>query len=891
VYTVNVTGLTDTALTGSVQTQDEKVTGIEILSETAPLNVDTTATVGYKVVNQYGEDVTKLTSLVASGAGAKAEVDGLGKVTLSTNGTPLKAGDKVVVTLINIETATSVTKTVTISAAAQATGVEFGTVWNKDNKSINEDTDLSKDLFYLPVTVKDQYGNAVTNLTKLNGTSSEVIVTNTNPTVITTGNFEVVKINNVDTVVLPITGVKDYKAAVGEATVTVIVKANGTNAQTTVKVTEALRTDVVNLQASSSMVVAGEDVYLPISVLDKDGKTITDIKVLTDTVKGVKVSSGNGTIVEKDGALFVKVAFGSVIENSPVTVVVQSSTNKIATQTFIPKAAATAKVVTGLTLTSQSLRPAGTLSVGYDKVKLEDQYGRVMTKENVAAALTAGYSIKASSGDNANVTLDGTTIRNTTDVIKVVAKAGVTTKVSENITFTLVAPTGDEIKASAFDAKFTIVPDTEFASYEVADLGTVYLADGDDIAAGYEKNIVVNAVTKDGGKVLLTAGSDFTVKSTVLTGLNDGKIDAADAADVNYGTASTATAKVTVTINGTGEELVKDVKFSNVAPKVTTAELVENGKATDYINGLEVDAVSSSTFAGGIAFNLDELEKLADIVVTDQYGVQVALDEATEKASFSGVETAAATLTLSKVSGDVTFSSNGTTAASVNEIAAGSVFNARVNLSGVAGTIVKVTAKQPFSKAAVDSKALSDATAEVVKAEGSKLQADVTSAQSLVTGLPTGSDKTGLQNRINAVQKEIDDAALLTNPTLAVWASNVDMEYQDNSVNPPKIYPANSIFQANVNFAGKTGADFKSAEVSLYNGTTLLATNTAKTTALLVVGNTSITALFGEGDASNTTDDPNWNIGAYTTKQAPTKAVFTLVDQNGVSHTVTTNLK
>jgi hypothetical protein len=133
------------------------------------------------------------------------------------------------------------------------------------------------------------------------------------------------------------------------------------------------------------------------------------------------------------------------------------------------------------------------------------------------------------------------------------------------------------------------------------------------------------------------------------------------------------------------------------------------------------------------------------------------------------------------------------------------------------------------------------------------------------------------------------DSALLTNPTVGVWASNKDVPYTDTGVTPNKTYLANTIFQANVNFAGKTGADFKSAEVSLYNGTTLLATNTAKATTLLVVGNTSITALFGEGDVANTSNDPDWNIGAYTSNQAPTKAVFTLVDQSGVSHTVTTN--
>lgn len=47
--------------------------------------------------------------------------------------------------------------------------------------------------------------------------------------------------------------------------------------------------------------------------------------------------------------------------------------------------------------------------------------------------------------------------------------------------------------------------------------------------------------------------------------------------------------------------------------------------------------------------------------------------------------------------------------------------------------------------------ALETATAAVVKAEASKLQADVTAAQDLVTALPDGTDKTALQDRINAI--------------------------------------------------------------------------------------------------------------------------------------------
>jgi hypothetical protein len=55
------------------------------------------------------------------------------------------------------------------------------------------------------------------------------------------------------------------------------------------------------------------------------------------------------------------------------------------------------------------------------------------------------------------------------------------------------------------------------------------------------------------------------------------------------------------------------------------------------------------------------------------------------------------------------------------------------------------------------------ATASVVTAEGSELQADVDAAQLLVTALPDGADKDALQDRIDIVQGIIDAAVVPAN--------------------------------------------------------------------------------------------------------------------------------
>lgn len=90
-------------------------------------------------------------------------------------------------------------------------------------------------------------------------------------------------------------------------------------------------------------------------------------------------------------------------------------------------------------------------------------------------------------------------------------------------------------------------------------------------------------------------------------------------------------------------------------------------------------------------------------------------------------------------------------------------------------------------KAIDDAKALAEqvriATASVVKAEGSKLQVDVNTAKALVTALPNGTEKTDLTNRLNAVQKAIDDAKALAEQIAKATASVVkaeDVQTQNN---------------------------------------------------------------------------------------------------------------
>ncbi|MEK5209117.1 GA-like domain-containing protein, partial [Psychrobacillus sp. FSL H8-0510] len=91
-----------------------------------------------------------------------------------------------------------------------------------------------------------------------------------------------------------------------------------------------------------------------------------------------------------------------------------------------------------------------------------------------------------------------------------------------------------------------------------------------------------------------------------------------------------------------------------------------------------------------------------------------------------------------------------------------------------------ITRLDTVQKAIDDAKALAEqiatATASVVKAEGSKLQVDVTVARSLVSALPTGIEKTNLTTRLDTAQKAIDDAKALSEQIATATASVVKAE-------------------------------------------------------------------------------------------------------------------
>lgn len=678
-YTVTVAQKDAEALTGSVKVEDEKVAKIDILSDVAPFattetnNEAATATVAVKVLNQYGEDITKAyagsVTENTAGAATSADLSAEGVLTLT-----LKAGSKendtAVITLVHGATGVAATKTVTLSAKSTSSEITFGEVYNKDGKTLSQDTDLSKDKFYLPITVKDQYGKAYTSK-NVNQINNEILFTNTNPAVVSYATADnssepIVKevtINGEDTLALELSGT----ALAGTANLIAVSTSTGKSAQTSVTVAEGVKISSVTVSAPTELVTAGKTAYFPLTVLDSKGNAITTKKQLDAlNVDGLSVNGHTiGEVAGKQG-LYVTVAAENVTVNVPLTVVVTSTSGKVSTQTVTPKAAAVATVITGLSKDVETALRAGKSSVEVQNTDLvvEDQYGQVITDEDVLETL----DFEAVSADEDTITV---TEKEQEEGTFTIAPATGATKTSAKVTFKLVNAQGTAVDASAFTKTFTIVKDSEFASYSVEDIDTVYVTETQSgsyaVAEGYEEEVVVKAKTNNGQVVKLGEG-DFTVVGYDETGITfDDK-------------ATTTTKTITITINATGEQFTKEVTYSKVAPKAAKVELVENNTGAAVIaNTTKATYVSKDEVANVV--DLDAIEGLVDIIVTDQYGEKVVADAAGEKVS------AVDTITFTKVSGDVVFEQNGTEDAKVAKASADAVVNAIINVDGQTVTL------------------------------------------------------------------------------------------------------------------------------------------------------------------------------------------------------------
>lgn len=687
-YDVTVSGLSDEAITKSVTVESEKVASIEILTDKGILvdgnDGDTDAgdaiEAGYIVKNQYGEDITRTTSLQTSTNAAGTVALNNGTATIDLTSGNFTVDSKVVLTLIHAETATTATATLTVSAEAKVSDVTVKALYNEDDATLSEDSADAND-FMLVVEAKDQYGRVITDSTKLD---NELLVSVSNPGVVSvfglSGNnadFENVTIDGVSKTVLKLDGT----LVKGTSVITLISSATGKNTAYSVNVAEGLTMDTIVL-GDVSLVAADETVKVPVTVTDKNGNVVTNLTAVQTGVTVTTTSPGN--FVKENGNIFYQ--FTAPASAGTVTLTAVTETSKVAVKTIDIKAKAVPTVITGIDSSVNKLIYDGELvSIANNKFVVEDQYGRVMSDANFVSTLdnditpAAGeYQVVVTEANAAGgaVSASGTTIdaNAATDSVEVTGLA----KGSESLTFKLQKYTTSwvDVNASQFSTSFRTVEQSEIVSYGVEDLSKIYAN------ANYTSDLVVYGLTADNKKVELPTSEYNVVVNNGVT-VSGATLDASG---VSFGAGVTeVSAKATVTINDTGDVVEKDFVVTNVAPKVEVLEVQESGAA---VAALTLSAATVST-----TFEADDIAEY--LYVEDQYGEDAAVSGTTGVVTFDDtVTTATPTFTVSSLvdaaASDAVITNNGLNTATITNVAVGDSFNLTVKIGGKV-TTVKVT--------------------------------------------------------------------------------------------------------------------------------------------------------------------------------------------------------
>jgi len=543
----------------NVEVKAAKVSKISFTSENAVLSSDKkSVTTKIKVENQYGEDVTSTVNLAdLSISSSKGTAKSLDKGVLTIIDTADFAIDqKVVITAVHKATATVSTATLNVTQTANVKSIEIGEIAtdNKDlqGKDIYVSTMANNGSdFYLPLTVKDQYGN-VLSASEL----QDLTVISSNDKVVKLSATKIKEVNKKSVIALD----KVSTGTHGTAVITVV-SPSGVSANIQVTVLENGKVDVLTLEQPEAQLKQGVKTTVPFTAVDQYGNALVSadqLSVVADSTNQKLTINGNTTISVTGGTLSTKVDYANnkklsleltpAVDSNQVIVTVITATGKVQNVTWNVASAPKSTNIAGLSSLFYNYVQVGQTSNITDRIRIADQYGDVRE-------ITADMETKiVKVDDNANVTISDktfTAVTKGTTKYKVQLIEKASGKVVDEYEFTM----------EAVDLKDI----TEFGITALNKHYTGAVSEAHDQKVGiYGKKgsnkVKVNQeLIKD---VSVTGG--LTVSGTTLK-----------STEVNTNNADRA-ATLTVLVEGATAPitLTKEVKYNSAAPKAQSIDVM-----------------------------------------------------------------------------------------------------------------------------------------------------------------------------------------------------------------------------------------------------------------------------------------------------------------------------
>ena len=602
-YSVTVSGLSDQALTATTAVENERVASIEITAQDTialPRSNANILKIPYSVKNQYGEEINNTSVQAYSSAdSAPNATNGTLTVTAASN---FKVNDSVYVAVYHLESAVRAEKTIKIGESSRASDIKIVELYHKDGSTLSVGSnDLNE--YKLIIEVKDQYGNVMTDAYELNQDISAAIIGLSN---LKLSEIKKGKIGDNDKIYLELA--KDNTSEpirAGSNTVNIVSKVAAASAQYTVVVAEGTVYDQVNLFTPAEQYAVGEVVKIPVNVIDKNGNFITNETELNTALSNSKIRvTVPGTSkpqFKKDGDnLYLQF---TAQQQGLNYVYVISETGKPSNVSLNILAEAKPTVITGIASGQNTLVFYGTtLSLDYGSLVVEDQHGRVISKDSLEKMIKdKNYKIKVSDDGDAVVATD-----NWLDSTPIALKGN--QKGTKTLKFEIYDPSNKLVTGSEFSAEFRTVVISEVQSIEVADIGTFYNYSGTSTA--YARELKVSGITSDGKKVTIPTTEYNVYEPAGVTKSAKSDLSAYELRAQTFTfnqDEDTKTFTVRVVINALGKEATVQGIASKVAPKVASA-VFKNGN--DTITELEVNAGVTVNYA---TFTLE---------LKDQYGVK-----------------------------------------------------------------------------------------------------------------------------------------------------------------------------------------------------------------------------------------------------------------------------
>ena len=618
------------------------------------------AYVYYKVLDQFGNDVTKSPVVNLRVTASDAVVDSRGKLTFTAKdavkGYQLN-WDKISVSIVDINSGVATTALLTVGDKARVVDATYEKIYNISKREIVDSiTDADKLVnFKLLFTAKDQYGNDYV----VEGAGKQLVVNLLGTTGVTvdSNNVSVVEYKGKQYFAYQLKNIGDTATTKvenasrpGEVTIQAVSVNNGKTVSAKFNVVAASKVDTLKVWEGNDGIFNGKKNELGFAAYDANGKEITSwdsLKALNDKPftsdkdRFYFARKGDGKVaLYYDLSGDKKLSGLSGSDSLSVPAIFRTMTDKFTNVTLSVKAQKMPAAITGLKSDVAKGVVAGRpLTLKAEDFKYQDQFGNVMTADEVIAASAADYNVDVTvsvadktknafgftgTGAGEDIpTKNSATKTNTPisapDATLVALTAGAANNNPE-ADITIQLKKGGDKLGEAKTIKVYAVALDKMNGFDVKVPSLVPSADVKDIdgvaATLAEKGFEVKAVGHYAGEdIELTPATDFTVLNPNSTEPKNANVPTLK--DEKTVVRKTATVKVAIA-DGKGTTAEKEYTYTNERRVVKTAK----------VKGATVKADFNTAAKGWTDFK-------AGFEIKDQYDVVV---DATPNITLSDME-------------------------------------------------------------------------------------------------------------------------------------------------------------------------------------------------------------------------------------------------------------